>query len=528
MSEERPLLFVRRASGLTRAISRWPALFWSLGGQFLPWHYFLYTAIPQWFPGVNLPLLYFMGGVILFVEISGMALCYAAVPRSGSIYVPLSRSVSPMLGVMEATRSYLTNPFQRGVTAFFAAGAMASLFIITGQLSKDPSLQQMGAAFQANPWNLVGLAILFNFIGWVVNILGPRVMSKWVLFWGAGSLLSIIVVNGTMGAVPVGGLKARWDNVFGAGAYDEIVRLAQQGGYATAPVSLEATLPALLIPVSNNWPYTVMPVCGEVENPRRNIPFSMLGAALIVLVVNTLTAYNYTSRYGDFGNMYAFVVSKPDLVKQFRFNQVMPVIDLSAYSAVLAAPATALVAFIGFAPQWGNFADVILNDNYTSRPLYAMSMDRMFPEVFSRVHPRFHSPWVGNTFWFIATIPTSLLAGAYVGTVAAVVFGITFTYAFARMFQHWSEIELPYKMPEAYRSGIALYVRGIPLISILGAISTAIFLYLLATGSPNPVSSAVFIGIIYGFGALTYFYFAARNAKKGLPPSKIYAELPPE
>ena len=275
MAGEKPLLFVRQASGLTRAISRWPALFWSLGGQFLPWHYFLYTAIPQWYPGVNLPLLYFLGGLILFVEVSGMALCYAAVPRSGSIYVPLSRSVSPMLGVMEATRSYLTNPLQRGVTAFFAAGALASLFVITGQLTKDPYLQQLGGSLSANPWNLVGLAILFNFIGWIVNILGPRVMAKWVFFWGAGSLISIIVVNGVTASVPVGGLQARWDSVFGQGAYDEIVRLAQQGGYSSVPVSLEATLPALLIPVSNNWPYTVMPVCGEVENPRKNIPFSM-------------------------------------------------------------------------------------------------------------------------------------------------------------------------------------------------------------------------------------------------------------
>lgn len=527
MAEEKPLLFVRRASGLTRAISSWSVIFWGLGVSFLPWHYQLMTLIPTWFPGVNLPFIYFVGGLLVFIEVTSMALIYVALPRSGSIYVPLSRGVSPMLGMLEATRSYITNPFQRGVTAFFAAGQLASLFVIVGQLTKDAGIKAIGGSLSANVWNLVVLAIFFNFVGWIINLLGPRVMSKWVFFWGLGSVVSILIVNFVFASTSPDALRSRWDGTFGSGAYDEVTRVATTGGFTPTALNWGATVSALLLPVSNTWPYTVMPVVGEVEKPRRNIPLSMMGSAGILLLINTFSAFNFTSRYGDFASMYSFVVGNPTLSGQFKINLVMPV-DLSAYGSVLASYSTPLTGIVGFAPQWGNFSDVVVNENYTSRPLYAMAMDRMAPTIFARVHPRFHSPYVGSTYWFLATIPTSLLSGAYVGTVAAVVFGITFTYAFARMMQHWSEIELPFSRPEIYKGGLKIEVGGIPLMSILGTFTTAMFLYLLATNQPNTVPAALFIGFIYGLGGVTYFYYAKKNLSRGIPPSKIYGELPPE
>ncbi len=527
MADEKPLLFVRQASGLTRAISTWPALFWGLGVSFLPWHYYLFTAIPTWFPGVNLPFIYFVGGAIVLLEVTAMALCYVAMPRSGSIYIPVSRAVSPMLGIMEATRSFITNPVQRGVTAFIAAGAIASMLSTVGRLAGDQGLINMGQALSANPWNLVALAIFFNFVGWVVNVLGPRIMARWVLFWGAGSFLTILLINGLLASASPDVVRARWDATFGAGAYDEVLRVAQAGGFTPPTISWEPTLAALLLPVSNTWPYTLMPVVGEVEKPRRNIPLSMMGGAAILMVVNTLTAFNYMRLFGTFGNAYAFVTSNPELAGQLTLTPVLP-IDLSLFATVIAAGSLPLALLVAFGPQWGNFADVVVNENFTSRPLFAMAMDRMGPEIFARVHPRFHSPWVGSTYWFLVTLSTSILSGAYVETVSAIVFGITFVYGLARLFQHLAEIELPYTRPEIYRSGITIEIAGIPLMTILGAFSAGLFLYLLATLPANPVYSAAMIGVIYTLGAIIYFYYARKNMKRGISPRDIYAEIPPE
>jgi amino acid transporter len=527
MGEERPLLFVRRASGLTRAISSWTVLFFGLGVGFMPWHYFLMSVIPQWFPGVNLPFIYLVGGAFVFVEVTSMALIYVAIPRSGSIYVPVSRANSPMLGMLEAWRSVITNPTQRGVTAFIGAGQIASFMVVTGQLTGNPSLQDLGASLSGNVWLLVAVGLLFQIIGWTINFLGPGAMGKWVGFWGAGAVFGIIVVNSIYAATPPTAVPARWDATFGPGAYNEIVNLATQNGFTPTPLNWGATLSALLLPVSNTWPYTVMPVVGEVEKPRRNIPFSMMGSALALMIINTISAYHFTSRMGDFANMYAFVTGNPDLAAQLQINKPFPA-DLSSYAAALSAGSPMLAGLAAWAPQWSNQADVILNCAYTDRPLFAMAMDRMAPEFFAKVHPRFHSPYVGTTFWFLWSLITLFLSAAFVETISAVVFGITFVYAFARMFQHWSELELPFTRPEIYRGGFKLEIAGYPVMSILGAFSTAMFLYLLATNPANPVESALLIALVYGWGSLMYIYYGKKNLERGIQITRIYSEVPPE
>lgn len=527
MATEKPMLFVRRASGLTRAISSWTVLFFGVGTSFLPWHYFLMTALPSWFPGVNLPLIYLIGGALVFVECLSMSLVYVAVPRSGSIYVPLSRAGSPMLGVLEVWRSCLTNPIARGITAFLAAGQIASLVTIVGALTGNPGLESLGASLSANPWNLVVLGIFFNFVGLVINILGPGIMGKWVGIWGAGSLFGIVFVNILLAGTSAAALPGKWDATFGAGAYDEVVSVATANGFTETPVSWGATTSAMLFPVSNTWPYTVMPVVGEVERPRRNIPLSMAGSAAVVLVVNSISAFNFTSTYGTFGEMYNFCVFDPAVSAQFTINSVMPT-DLSAYGAMLSGGSPIVAGIAAWSPQWSNFVDVTLNDAYTSRPLFAAGMDRMGPSIFTKVHPRFHSPYVGDLFWFIMCLPTLTLAGVEFATVNAVVSGITFVYGFVRMQQHWSELSLPFSNPDIYKGGLKIEVGGFPVMSILGGFSTAMFIYLIATNPANPVNSALMLAAVYAIGAINWIYFGKKNVDRGIPPTKIYGELPPE
>jgi len=527
MTEERPLLFVRRASGLTRAIPYWTAIYFGIAtSAFMPWHYYLITIVPNWFPGTNLPLIYFLGGLVVTFECLAMALVYVACPRSGSIYVPLSRATSPMLGLLEAWRSIITNPTQRGVTAFLAAGQMASLIVITGQLSKDPGLMAAGQAMAANVWLLVAIGFVFQLIGVSIDILGPRIMARWYAFWGTGVVFGILLVNVLYASTPPAALPGKWDTVFGAGAYNEVVSLATANGFTAVPWSWGAVAGSLTIPVVNTWPYVIAPVVGEVEKPRQSIPFSMVGSAIFVMIINSMSAYNFTNTYGSFAQMYNFCIGDPKISAQFKINTVMPT-DLSAYSAVLTnVPAVAGLA--AFSPQWSNFADMVGNCYYTSRPLFAIAMDRMGPELLAKVHPRFHSPYMGSLFWFFWSLITLFLAGWDAGTIAAVVYGITFVYGVARMMNHWSEVELPYSRPEIYKGGIRLEIGGWPVMSIIGAFMTGMFFYLLATLPANPVSSGLLIGGVYGWGALTYIYYGRKNQARAILPSQIFGQLPPE
>ncbi|MDH5794750.1 MAG: hypothetical protein OEZ24_01445, partial [Candidatus Bathyarchaeota archaeon] len=336
MSGEKPLLFVRRASGLTRAIPYWTAIYFGVAtSAFMPWHYYLITIMPNWYPNTNLPVVYFLGGLIVVFECLAMALCYVACPRSGSIYVPLSRATSPMLGLLEAWRSIITNPTQRGITAFLAAGQLASLIVITGQMSKDAGLMAVGQAMAANVWLLVAIGFIMQLVGVAIDILGPRIMARWYAFWGSGVIFGILLVNVLYTMTPNAALPAKWDNVFGAGAYNEVVSIATANGFQAVPWTWAGVAGSLTIPVVNTWPYVIAPVVGEVERPRQSIPLSMVGSAVFVMIINTISAFNYTNTYGDFGKMYNFIIGDPKLIAQFKINSVMPT-DLSAYAAVLA------------------------------------------------------------------------------------------------------------------------------------------------------------------------------------------------
>lgn len=525
---EKPLLFVRRASGLTRAISTWTVIFFGIGVSFMPWHYFLMTALPVWFPGTNLPLIYTIGGIIVMIECLGMSLVTVATPRSGALYVPISRGTSPLLGTMEAWRSIIANPTQRGVTAFLAAGQICSLLVIVGQITGNAGLMASGNTMAANVWLLVGVGLLFQVIGVIIDLLGPGVMSKWMGVWGLGAVFGIIFVNALYIATPHTALPARWDGVFGAGAYAEVESLATTNGFTAVPWNWGVVASTLLFPVANTWPYCIIPVVGEVEKPRRNIPLSMAGSAFAVMILNSVSAFNFTYTYGSFAQMYQFCTADPAISGQFVYNTVMPV-DLSAYSAVLGAGNPTAAGIAAWSPQWSNFADVVGNCLYTSRPIYALGMDRMAPRIFSAVTRRFHSPYFGSLFWFFWSLITLFLAGVSgAATISAVVMGITFCYSFCRMWWHWSEIELPFSKPEIWKGGHALTILGIPVVSIIGGFSASVHLYMLATLPANPVSAALLLGLIYGFGAYWYIAYAKKNADAGVPVSKIYGELPPE
>lgn len=525
-NEQQPLLFVRQASGLTRAISSWTVIFFGLGVQYLPFHYYLMGNIPFFFPGVDLVLIYFLGSLFVLIEVASMALIYVAMPRSGAIYVPMSRSISPALGMMEAWRSIIQNPTQRGVTAFIGAGQLASVIIITGRLSHQPGLLALGSAFQGNVYLILLVALLVQVVGLIITTLGPRMMGRWVFVWGIGAVFGILLVAGLFLSTPASALQGKWDATFGQGAYNEVVNLANQNGFKHIPISSGPTISAALIPVSITFPYTIMPLVGEVEKPRKNIPLSMMGSGVVILITNTVVSWAYVNSYGDFARMYWATSTNPAVASKFHINTAFNT-DTSSFAAVLAGSPT-VTGLAAFSPQWSNFNDLILNNAYCSRPLFALAMDRMGPSIFAKVDNRFHTPYVGNITWFILSLPTMLLATVASSAINDIIGGTIFAFALARSMQHWSEVALPFTRPEIAKQGLNIKVGGVDLMSILGAFTTAVFLYLIGSNQPQTLASGLYVAGMYAVGLLVFVVYSAKNQARGISVTQIYSQLPPE
>ena len=113
----------------------------------------------------------------------------------------------------------------------------------------------------------------------------------------------------------------------------------------------------------------------EAKNPQRDMPIGILGSLLLCTVLYMLMSYVLTG-----------------LASYTTLNVAHPV-----SMAVESIPATQWLAkFVNVGAIVGLASVVLVLLLGQSRIFYAMSRDGMFFKLFSDVHPRFRTPWVGT------------------------------------------------------------------------------------------------------------------------------------
>jgi basic amino acid/polyamine antiporter, APA family len=219
----------------------------------------------------------------------------------------------------------------------------------------------------------------------------------------------------------------------------------------------------------------------EARNPKKDMPFGIIGSLVACTVIYILVSIVLT-----------LIVP---------YNQ-------------LNVPDPVAVAVDAFGPQWAWFAktvkvgaiigltSVILVLMYgQTRIFYTMARDGLLPRVFSRVHPKFRTPWI-NTL--LVGLIVAVAAGVFdinslgdmtsVGTLAA--------FAVVCLSVMWLRRTHP-EIPRGYK--VPLY----PVVPILGIASC---LWLITT-VPNYV-----LLIFAGYTAamiLLYFAYGMRNSELG-------------
>jgi len=136
----------------------------------------------------------------------------------------------------------------------------------------------------------------------------------------------------------------------------------------------------------------------ETKNPNRNIPIGLIGSLLICTIFYLLVGYGAVGAAGSQPIMgpggiplvpgseefaaackgsQALVCSGEPLVHVLRSLDFPYIGNLVGIAAVLALPSVILMMMFG-----------------QTRIFFTMSRDGLLPEFFSRVHPRFHTPYV--------------------------------------------------------------------------------------------------------------------------------------
>ena len=136
----------------------------------------------------------------------------------------------------------------------------------------------------------------------------------------------------------------------------------------------------------------------ETRNPNRNVPIGLIGSLTICTLIYLVVAYAAVGAVGaqPGGEL---SLSKEPLAFVLREVGYGAVGNWVASAAIIALPSVVLMMIYG-----------------QTRVLFTMSRDGLMPEIFSRIHPRFHTPHVVSLVTgiavalFAALFPVGMLA----------------------------------------------------------------------------------------------------------------------
>jgi APA family basic amino acid/polyamine antiporter len=213
----------------------------------------------------------------------------------------------------------------------------------------------------------------------------------------------------------------------------------------------------------------------ETKNPKRDMPFGILGSLVVCTVLYVLFSYvlSGVATVEDFRTTgreasVAFVITKYMTGYQW-LAQLVTVAILAGFSSVI------LVMLLG-----------------QSRVFYAMSHDGLVPKVFSEVHPRYKTPWKSNMIFFVLTA----LFGAFIpGDIVGEMTSIGTLFAFMLVCAGvWI---MRKRRPDIPRGFV---VPALPVVAVLGIVTCGLMIYGLGWTNWLRLGAWLVVGLVLYFG----------------------------
>lgn len=522
MSEQR-LVFVRRASGLVRELTATDVVIWSIAAPTASGLLYYQVTTAGEYPGASPLLSFLIGGIILLPLVLTVAAMMRIMPRSGGMYVAISRLVDPSVGYVTGAVYAVNQGLSAGVMAWVGTSVLASVLSLGGHAGRVPGLVAAGewmAGTTGHTITAVALTVLF----WLVCLVSMRAV-KVLMRLSFFLPLAATVVLAFFGAVTVDPVAA-FDRTWGAGVFQKVLDAARAQGWQPPAFSWASTIGMLLVVF---WAYQsfefASAVAGEVKNPQRSlfsgITGGYLGTVLLYMAVSWCAWHPFARSH--FINAYVFLYDNhPDILQS-----IMPLSRPSVplfLGSLIPNPWAAIVVMLLMCLWFYNTAlpGIVVG----ARFIFAMSFDRQLPKVFSRVNRR-GVPDVATHSMMIFGI-LAILLNVY--GVQAVLAMLDVTGYFPFWAFGMAALMLPYKRPDIYMlSPMQGEFLGIPIISWLGGLGTAIGWFLVAFAvAPLGTGPQVMFCLTVFVLTVLYMWNQQRNIKEGVDVTAIFSEIPPE
>jgi amino acid transporter len=534
------IVFVRRASGLVRELGWFDIAIWALAtpaASGMTYYAVKILGDPSAYGG-NIALAFFIAGLMFLPLVIGFALIVASYPRSGSLYVFVSRTLHPVLGFLPFWYFIIGGgaAIASGFLLFIGIKALSGPLVVAGLSTGNKGFIDMASAL-TDPMNQLYIALVLIIVIWAINYTGMKVI-KWVMriltIIPLAVTVIVLIALLTLGA---GGGVASFDNIYGAGVSQKIMETALNETVAkSAGISpltpndlLTGTYGMLLWTL---WAWTGLEIVtfvgSEVKDPSRSYLRGYAIGFILVMILYLANAlimpwiFNY-----DFLASYSYLkYEHEDVLKSILGGKPAP--DASVpFFASLAFPNPVIAVTIGLAYFLWYFNTVIPIWVGGVRGFFSMAFDRILPEKLSEVSPRFAAPTWSNhvtailaAFGALMTLLENMgfsAAEALISFLDFSVFLFVWPTGLALMLAPWWRPDLFERM--VFPSKL--------LASIVGAIIFGLgWFFMILTSYTDPM--IVLINVIVGVLGLSIFtYMSARNRARGIDPSKIYSQIPP-
>ena len=391
------------------------------------------------------------GGAIALAGAFSYAELGSVFPRAGGQYVYLRDAYHPVAGFL----------YGWALLALIESGAIAAVAITFANYA----LRLAGRTDLAAAPVAIAAIVLLSVINYFGVKPGSRVLNVFVILKVAA--LAVLILAGAVAPAQPGW----WTDA-----------RETETGVATA-VSFGAALIPILF-AYGGW-QNANYVAEEIENPRRNLPRSLLAGTVAVVVIYVLVNAVYLRALGLEG--LAATTTPASKAAEGMFGTL-------ADRFVTASIAISTFGFLDLA---------ILAP---TRVYYAMAADRLFFSALARLHPRYGSPWLAiliQSTWSCILAAT----GRYEQLLNYVVFAdwIFFGLTVGTVLVFRRTVPLHDRPPGSYRSA------GYPFIQILFVLVSAAIVLSVVRADP---AAALRGTLLLALGIPVYAWFARKRAER--------------
>jgi basic amino acid/polyamine antiporter, APA family len=537
VGEERPTLFLRKATGLVRGWSVRDSLIYAcLATNFVTLGLYEFTFAGPAFPKGQLITATVIGGIwvsFLVIAYTGLVV---TIPRAGGDYVWQTRILSSGIGFVMAVTGWwfilwLWAPIYGNILA-------VQLFQPIWATLKWTWPSGGAAWFGTHNGVFIVTLITIAVAGVLVSIgmAGYAKVQRWCFIGGVlGFLVVVILLLINSHADFIAAFNREGQHLFGVkNAYAATNHAAAKAGYSTSSLGFGPLGPTmLLIPALMFfllWPNWGTTLYGEVRGAsdfRRVFTGMFAGLWLTVLfTVITLLLINKTFGWDFYQNANAldYNLTPQFGIWPYPFMFAGWLVNNAAFQVVLL-----LVLSLWF---FGWVGTLFLS---STRVIFAAAFDRVLPDRAAEVSERRRVPVYSLLLMLLPAVGLAALY-SYNSTFHNYTLDATLVIAVTYLFSAIAVVILPLRKPDLWYASPASKIKlfGVPIVPVAGVVTIALLVFCLIEWLSNDLyfvnntSSLIYMGANYVLAIVIFVGARIIRNRQGIDLSLINKEIPVE